>query len=570
MADVIKTDLLVVGGSLAGMATAITAKEQYPELSVTVVEKYTAGYAGKANRGAGILTLLGDSAPEEFVKYHTTYIGDNLNDQEALLQYASSMNAGVDDLDRWSHGKICKNKDGSYRTLKWLAQITGVDEDGKRTFDEPDHFPWTLACVELDYMKEVRKTAQKVGVKFVDRTGIVDLLKHGDQVAGAVGFSIDTGERRVFEAKAVVLATGSQNYRVMPMWSPGRGEGLAAAWRAGARMTNCEFGSFYNWTSLDNFESNMGVEFALFNDKGVNVGLQHTQGEHSDMDQNSLAEWYKQVRDGNGPMHYRQNENPLMPYLTSILASDSYYDRPYADRFWGYLFFNAFSQQTNDHCVPGLIGEFSPLRVDRTFATTVPGLFAAGDICYGGSRATGAVPPPPGRVRGSGLAFALYSGRTVAHGAAKFAAGTAALPVSMADADAVEARFKAPMNSNGSIKPMEFLSEIQNLMQPLGNSLYRREDRLKTALKRVDELRAKLPQVAASTPHHLFEVNEFNSMLLCAELFFTASLLRKESRGWFLREDYPEHSDTLKWYSFDNVEGKLTPSEEVVPAYHIF
>ncbi len=34
-----------------------------------------------------------------------------------------------------------------------------------------------------------------------------------------------------------------------------------------------------------------------------------------------LAEWYKQTVAGNGPLHYRQQENPLMPYLTSVLAS---------------------------------------------------------------------------------------------------------------------------------------------------------------------------------------------------------------------------------------------------------
>ena len=565
-----KTDLLVVGGSLAGLSAAITAKEQNPDLDVTVVEKYTAGYAGKANRGAGILDVLGESRPEDFVKYHATYIGDGLNNQQALYNFAANLNAGLEDLDRWSDGKVDKREDGSFRTLKWLAQITGEDAQGKRTFSEPEHFPWTLACVELDYMRNVRRTAQKAGVKFVDRVGIVDLLTSGGAVCGAVGFSLDSGERLVAEAKAVILATGSQNYRVMPMWSPGRGEGLAAAWRAGAKMTNCEFGSFYNWTSLENFESNMGVEFALFNNKGENVGLPHTRGEHPDVDQNSLAEWYKQVRDGNGPMHYRQDQNPLMPYLMSTLASDSYFNRPYADRFWGYLFFNAFSQQTSDECVPGLIGEFSPLWVDESFATTIPGLFAAGDICYGGSRATGAVPPPPARIRGSGLAFALHSGRTVARSAAAYAARAQALPVSEGDADAVEQRFKAPLTAGGTIPPMEFLGEIQKVMQPLGNSLYRREDRLNAALARVKELQDRLPQVAAATPHQLFEVNEFASMLLCAELFFRASLLRRESRGWFLREDYPEHSGQLKWYSFVNEKGAMVSSEETVPEYHIF
>ncbi len=118
MADRIKTDILVIGGSLAGMAAAITAKEANPQTEVTIVEKYTAGYAGKANRGAGIMTMLGDVKPEDYVAYHTKYIGDYLNDQEAQLQYASNLNRGVELLDKWSGGKIDKKEDGSFKTLK--------------------------------------------------------------------------------------------------------------------------------------------------------------------------------------------------------------------------------------------------------------------------------------------------------------------------------------------------------------------------------------------------------------------------------------------------------------------
>ena len=560
----IKTDLLVVGGSLAGMAAAIKAKEGNPELDVTIVEKYTAGYAGKANRGAGIFCILGDSDPEDYVKYQTNYIGEYLNDQDQLRGYAASLNDCVQDLDKWSGGKIGKNEDGSFKTLKWLAQITGEDENGKRTFDEPDHFPWTLVCVDLDYMPNVRRYAAKAGIKFVDRVGVVDVLKDNERIAGAVGYHIDTEEQYVFEAKAVVLATGSQNYRVMPMWSPGRGEGLAAAYRAGAEFRNCEFGSFYNWTSLDNFESSMGVEFALYNDKGENVGLPHCQGEHPDIDSLSIAECYKQTMAGNGPMHYRQMENPLMPYLTSVLASNSYFDRPYADDFWGRLFFNAFSQQTSDVIVPGLIGEFSGLKVGHDFQTTIPGLFAAGDICYGGSATAGAVPPPPGRVRGSGLAFAQYSGRVAGVEAGKYAATAFFGTINEEELKENEKRFRAPLEAKGP-KAMEFIPEIHKVVQPLGNSLYKKEDRLNAAIDRIEELKKAAKEVRADDAHTLFEVNEINAMLICAELFFRASLLRKESRGWFLREDYPEKANELKWYVMQNVDGQMTSKEEDVP-----
>lgn len=561
----ITTDILIVGGSLAGMAAAITAKESNPELDVLVVEKYTAGYAGKANRGAGIMVMIGESDPEDYVKYHTHYIGEYLNDQDALRQYANKLDDGVALLDKWSGGKINKNPDGSFKTLKWLAQITGEDENGKRTFDEPDHFPWTLVCVELDYMVPVRRYAQKAGVKFVDRTGIVDLLKDGERISGAVGYNIDTEEQVVFNCKSLVLCTGSQNYRVMPMWSPGRGEGLAAAYRAGAQFRNCEFGSFYNWTSPDNFEASMGVEFALFNDKGVNVGEPHTRGEHPDVDANSLAECYKQVMAGNGPMHYRQSENPLMPYLTSVLASNSYFDRPYADDFWGRLFFNAFSQQTSDICIPGLIGEFSGLKVDHEFQTTIPGLFAAGDVCYSGSATAGAVPPPPGRVRGSGLAFAQYSGRIAGPSAAAYAAKTEPGSISENQVKEIDERFMAPKHGNRTVKVMEFIPEIHKVIQPLGNSLYRKEDRILKAIERIEKLKKDVALVKADDAHSLFGVNEIHSMLICAELFFRASLLRKESRGWFLREDYPEKEAVIKWYTMQNVDGNMTSGEEIVP-----
>lgn len=561
----ITTDILVVGGSLAGMAAAIIAKEAHPETEVTVVEKYTAGYAGKANRGAGIMDMMGNADPEEFVKYHTKYIGEYLNDQDALRQFAEKLDDGVALLDKWSNGKVDKNEDGSFKTLKWLAQIKGQDENGKVIFDEPDHFPWTLVCIELDYMVEVRKYAIKAGVKFVDRTGIVDLLKDGDKISGAVGYNIDNGEQVVFQAKAVVLATGSQNYRVMPMWSPGRGEGLAAAWRAGAQFRNCEFGSFYNWTSLQNFESSMGVEFALFNDKGVNVGEPHTRGEHPDVDARSLAECYIQTRDGNGPMHYRQSENPLMPYLMTVLGSDRYFNRPYADRFWNNLFFNAYSQQTSDVCIPGLIGEFSGLQVDKDFMTTVPGLFAAGDICYGGSAACGAVPPPPGRVRGSGLAFAQYSGRTAGASVAEYVQGKEQGAICDKQIAAIDVRFRKPENGNGTVSVMEFLPEIHKVMQPLGNSLYRKEDRLQKALSRIQELKEETRNLKAHDAHNLFGCNEIESMLICAELFFTTSLLRKESRGWFLREDYPETSKEPVWYTAVNKDGAIVTREERVP-----
>mgnify|MGYP000355736449 CR=1 FL=1 len=90
----------------------------------------------------------------------------------------------------------------------------------------------------------MRANCHKTGVKFIDKTTISDLLTRDGKIAGAVGYSIIDGTFYVFEGKSVVLCTGSQNYRVAPMWSNGRGDGIAAAYRAGAQMRNPEFGNF--------------------------------------------------------------------------------------------------------------------------------------------------------------------------------------------------------------------------------------------------------------------------------------------------------------------------------------
>jgi succinate dehydrogenase/fumarate reductase flavoprotein subunit len=105
MTERVTTDVLVVGGSIAGLAAAITAKEADPALDVTIVEKYTSGYSGKANRGAGIMLILGDHSPEEFAQFYLEHIGVYLNNQTTLLKYASMLNGNADAIEKWS-GKI--------------------------------------------------------------------------------------------------------------------------------------------------------------------------------------------------------------------------------------------------------------------------------------------------------------------------------------------------------------------------------------------------------------------------------------------------------------------------------
>ena len=87
----LSTDVLIVGGGIAGLSAAVSIKEYDPDLNVLVVEKQTAGYSGKANKGGGVLQYfdLERIRPEDFVAYHVHSVGCYLGDQELMTKYVS-------------------------------------------------------------------------------------------------------------------------------------------------------------------------------------------------------------------------------------------------------------------------------------------------------------------------------------------------------------------------------------------------------------------------------------------------------------------------------------------------
>ena len=147
-----------------------------------------------------------------------------MGDQELMIKYVNMNNLMFDKLVQWG-ARVPKREDGSYAVMP-----TG---------------PMTaMITIDLDVTIKVRQTAEKMGVKILDKITVSDLLTSDGKIAGATGYSILDGKFYTVNAKAVVLATGSQNYRVGSMWSSGRGDGIAAAYRAGAEMRNVEFGNF--------------------------------------------------------------------------------------------------------------------------------------------------------------------------------------------------------------------------------------------------------------------------------------------------------------------------------------
>ena len=114
---------------------------------------------------------------------------------------------------------------------------------------------------------------------------------------------------------------------------------------------------------------------------------------------------------------------------------------------------------------------------------------------------------------------------------------------------------------------MDLVRQVQAAVAPVGYSIYKRRDRLQEALGLVLQARERIPDLSAADPHHLAAAHEARAMILCAEMYYRASLAREESRGWHLREDFPDRDDGrwLKWILLQDHAGEMCLSTEDVP-----
>ena len=356
----------------------------------------------------------------------------------------------------------------------------------------------------------------------------------------------------------------------MRRWSSGRGDGIAAAYRAGAQMRNAEFSNFINWIFVDSRDVCQGAEDVLYNAKGEHVTKAIRPVIEADLHSKEVVAWWKEMKAGNGPICANMAENVILNETVPAFHSDALAVRPISTAFWGRTIGKAMAAATKpgpmQEVVPGFIGEQAPVKVDHQMATTLPGLFAIGDTSYTGSAWAGAV-PMPGRMRGTGLGNAVFSGARCGPAVAEYVSGAASAEVNPAQAEALKESMFAPLKRSSGIEAPELVRAIQDVMSPVGYSIYMRQDRMEEALGKVLDIKAKMLELRAKDWHYLCACNEVKSMVTSAEMFYRAAMERKESRGWHLREDYPEmdNENWLKWIIVQDKKGEMVISTEDIP-----
>jgi succinate dehydrogenase / fumarate reductase flavoprotein subunit len=205
------------------------------------------------------------------------------------------------------------------------------------------------------------------------------------------------------------------------------------------------------------------------------------------------------------------------------------------------------------------------IRVDAdTAASTVPGLFAAGEAAAGlhGSN----------RLGGNSLSDLLVFGRRAGQYAAEYALGSSATPVvSDAEVDEIAAAAIQPFDNNGDENPYTIQRELQQTMHELVG-IIRVEEDLHHAIAKIDEYKERRKRVRVEG-HRQYNPGwhltlDLDSMLLSAEATTLSAIERKESRGGHTRNDFPgtdDHFAKVNVVSRLAENGAITINQEPLP-----
>ena len=549
LGKVITTDVLIIGGGNGGLVAALKAKEE--NVDVLIVDKATIGYAGQAPRaGNGIAAVEPmEEKVDAFVEYLSRTIGDYLNDQALTKKVAEMSWPAVEQLAEWG-------VDG-YK-----------DENGKLRGVYMGN-PWLHCGADLEMCLKLRKLATKQGVKFQNKTQISDLLTDGKKIIGAVGFNLEMGEFYIFRAKAIISSTAGCGYGLARMFN-GCGDGATLAWRAGGEMRNCEFGNFQDIVNPETAETHYLPTPFIKNALGESIHEKYVKWNAPDITVKLVMGIEKEVREGRGPIWV-----DAIPALKSLSPSD---DAP-PSLDWLFLpkklEYNAIlhgrSAEMGVHFDPKppvtmwTHANAGYIKVDHDMKSTLEGLWAVGSDIHNGAAWLGATTAPG--FRGQGLMNATITGIIGGTAAGKYAAAAELSDVDVAQVTEKKAELFAYMDRADGLDPYAVIADVQDTVRPFRLFIRKDESRIKEALGMLEEVKGKLDKMGASDPHMLGKCLEARSFALHAELYYTASMLRTESRGWHYREDYPERNDDewAKWIVLYNEDGKIAHRFDPIP-----
>ncbi|WP_206668779.1 fumarate reductase/succinate dehydrogenase flavoprotein subunit [Lacisediminimonas profundi] len=546
-------DVVIVGGGTAGPMAAIKAKEQNPALRVLLLDKAHVKRSGAISMGMDGLNnavVPGFATPEQYTK-EITIANDGIVNQSTVYAYARHSFTTIEQLDRWGV-KFEKDATGDYAVRK-------VHHMGAYVLPMPEGH---------DVKRVLYRQLKRARVEITNRVIATRLLTAADgSVNGVMGFDSRSSEFHVIRAKSVVLACGAAGRLGLPASGylmgtyeipTNAGDGYVMAYHAGAELANLECYQInplikdYNGPACAYVTGPLGGYTA--NSHGERfIECDYWSGQ-------MMLEFYNELQGGKGPVFLKLNHlaEETIQTIETILHGN---ERPSRGQFHANRGTDYRHQMIEMHISE--IGfcsghSASGVHVNERAETTVPGLYAAGDMAA----------VPHNYMLGA-FTYGWFAGTNAAQRAS-------AVELSAVDAGQVERerqRVYAPLLRTEGLPPQQVEYKLRRfvndyLQPPKVTRKY------EIGLQRFAEIGEDLDHLHARDAHELMRAAEVSVIRDCAELAARASLFRTESRWglYHLRADYPERNDA-DWFCHAHVKkdgsGRMTHFKREVEPYII-
>ena len=588
-------DVLVIGAGGAGLRAAVEAREA--GLRVAIICKSLFGKAHTVMAEGGAAASMGNVNENDnwMVHFRDTMRGGKfLNHFRMAELHAKEAPDRIWELETWGAlfdrtkaGKISQRNFGGheYPRLAHVGDRTGLELI--RTMQQK--------IVQLQ-QKDGRETGDmESGIKVFAELTITDILKENGKISGAYGYWRESGSEVLFEAPAVIIATGGvgKTFKITSNSWEGTGDGHALALKAGANLVDMEFLQFHPtgmvWPpsvrGILVTESVRGEGGVLTNNVGERFMFKYIPDVFKDKYADNEAEadrWYEDQDNNRRPPELLPRDEVARAINTEVKAGrGTEHGGVFLDvskrlsaeiikkrlpSMWHQFYELAGVDITKEamevgptcHYVMGGV-EVEP---DTAAAVGVPGLFAAGEVA-GGMHGSN-------RLGGNSLTDLLVFGRRAGIGAIDYVKKNGANPVSQAAITAAAAKIQAPFDREGGENSYSLHAELQEITHNLVG-IIRTKIELEEAIAKIAEIRKRSANVSVSggrkfNPgfHLAFDLD---NMLLVAESTAKSAINREESRGGHTRDDFPSMSS--KWRQINNISSfdgnQVNIREQVLP-----
>ena len=539
--DVMLTcDVLVIGTEGAGARAAIAAADE--GLDVLCVSKSVVGKSGATLTADAdvdvdsracleVFGLPGDKRDSEEAFFEDMIVeGDYTNDQRLVEVHVSEAAQRIKDL---------------------------VDSGARidRLTQAPGHrFPRGIWIPGTEISRVLTRECRKRPIRLIQNCMVTDFMTDGERVVGAAGVDRGTGQFTCIQAKSTVLCTGGAMRLYQHTTAPEEltGDGLAAAFRVGAALTDMEFPMFLpyvlicppimdgvDWT----YNVSAYLEAFAFNRRGERYMAKWDPErlERTTRDVNSVAAMIE-VLDGRGsPNGGTYLSLTHFPRNVLDFAMREWLPHSLADYKYGGFDMHQLGDLSEIAVETAPACHFwnGGVVIDEWCRTTVPGLWAAGEGTAGIHGAN--------RLSGNALTQTQVWGVRAGVDAAKMARETSHGRLDPEQLGILKNKVFRFLGHKGG-QPRDLRDRIRQLAQLYAGPVRTDSSTLNEALRQVEEMKVESEDLGTRSGDGAYNAEwiediQIENLLACLELVLRASEIREESRGAAFRRDFPETND---------------------------